>query len=526
MPWKEVVDRLVALPIKDRQSALQQETTGLQGIEWDYLLGEIIAIDPCGPVPADVALSDTSQAILPPAAPFPIDALPGSLRDLVSEGAESIGCPPDYIAMFLLASVSAAIGTTVRVRIKSGWYEWPSLYTAVVAPSGAKKTPAMEYALRFSNDKSIEFHLEHERNLRNYDQAMTEYGAAVEARKRSKSPSGLPGLPDKPRRPTLKRTTVGDTTVEALARRLKENPRGLLLVRDEMTSLLLGMNQYRGGRGNDLQFYLSAWSGVQTTIDRKQDDDPMVLHQPFLSITGGIQPGLLPKVLGSDRLHDGFSPRLLFVDPELLPFRASDASVQGETLEHRTRSFDRLYQLSHEQPFVLPPKPHLVRLMPEARVLFKQWENQIGGCIDALSDEDPFRAPLSKMPGYLGRLALIIHVVKWTETGRQTFDDVDVRTMSEAIRLAEYFVAHATRVWQRLVEGREDMQMRQVLKWMERKRRPVTAREILQSGVAGLKRSHEVQSVIERMEECELIERWTAGRSTRFSLKNPGSSEE
>jgi hypothetical protein len=60
-----------------------------------------------------------------------------------------------------------------------------------------------------------------------------------------------------------------DATLEALIQLLHQNPRGLLFVRDELTAWVLGMNQYRGGRGADRQQWLSLWNGADLIVHRK-----------------------------------------------------------------------------------------------------------------------------------------------------------------------------------------------------------------------------------------------------------------
>ncbi len=522
-PWGSIGNRLRAADINDRRRVFRAAIDELGHSEFGHLISELAAIDPTDDE-KPTGESGHGLSLLPPALPFPVDALPRPLCAYVQEGAAAIGCPPDYIAVPLLASASAAIGTTVRIQIKSEWYEWASLYTAVVAPSGAKKTPALKYALRFASEKSIEFDLEHQRNLDSHEHALAEYRAAAEARKRAKDKSELPEPPDKPQRPTMKRATIGDVTVEALGKRLKENPRGLLSVRDELASLLLSLNQYRGGRGSDLQTYLSLWSSCETTIDRKKDEDPIVLHQPFLSIAGGIQPGILPKILGRDRLLDGCTPRFLFGDPQPLPHRPSEASVQEGTIDRARKVFETLWRICQEEPYSTPPKPHLVRLSRQAREQFVRFETSVGNRLNELSPDDPFAGPLAKLPGYLGRLVLILHVIKWTERATERFDDVDEQTMSEAITLADYFVAHAGRVWRRLLESPEDTQMRQLQDWMGRRRIPVTVREIMQSGVAGFKRAAEVRAVLDRMDECGLLLRTVLGRTERYSRRVTSTS--
>jgi hypothetical protein len=77
----------------------------------------------------------------------------------------------------------------------------------------------------------------------------------------------------------MRRIWTGDITVERLGVILAENPRGILLGRDELSAWIRGLNQYKQGRGADRQFYLSAWSQASTTIDRQQKD-PIFLDRP------------------------------------------------------------------------------------------------------------------------------------------------------------------------------------------------------------------------------------------------------
>src|SRR5690606_36846126 len=82
-----------------------------------------------------------------PYEPFPVDILPQPLRQFVIEGAASIGCDPDYIALPMLSALAAAIGNSRRVRLKRGWFEPSVLWTAVVGESCTTKSPTIELAL-------------------------------------------------------------------------------------------------------------------------------------------------------------------------------------------------------------------------------------------------------------------------------------------------------------------------------------------------------------------------------------------
>jgi hypothetical protein len=68
----------------------------------------------------------------------------------------------------------------------------------------------------------------------------------------------------------MERTYVDDTTVEALVLVLRDNPRGVVVIKDELTGWIKAMDQYKaGGKGADRQFYLSGWSRKSYVNDRK-----------------------------------------------------------------------------------------------------------------------------------------------------------------------------------------------------------------------------------------------------------------
>ena len=83
----------------------------------------------------------------------------------------------------------------------------------------------------------------------------------------------------------------------------------MLKIHDELTAWVLGMNQYKGGRGADRQFYLSCWSGEPAKVNRKSDPgEPLIVPDPFLGVIGCIPPGKLADLdAGNDRARTGSS---------------------------------------------------------------------------------------------------------------------------------------------------------------------------------------------------------------------------
>src|SRR5262245_19449013 len=78
----------------------------------------------------------------PPVPPFPTDALPGVLADMVRDGARVTGTPVDLAACLGLVTVAAAGARRVDVAIGTTHVEPLNLFAMVVAESGTRKGPA------------------------------------------------------------------------------------------------------------------------------------------------------------------------------------------------------------------------------------------------------------------------------------------------------------------------------------------------------------------------------------------------
>jgi hypothetical protein len=107
---------------------------------------------------------------------FPAGGMPRASRRLIEESSKSVGCPPDFVAIPMLAVLGSAIGNSRVLKLKEGWEEGAAIYGAIVAEPGAKKSPAasvaMEPAVRLQAQFKSEYLDkldEHKRLLREYE---------------------------------------------------------------------------------------------------------------------------------------------------------------------------------------------------------------------------------------------------------------------------------------------------------------------------------------------------------------------
>jgi len=376
---------------------------------------------------------------LPEPTAFPTHALHRSCKRLVEEAAASIMCPPEFIALALVTELGCAIGNSRRVKLKEGWDEGAALYAAVVADPGDKKTPAYKVAVQPSVKREAKLRSDYQEKKDEYQRELREYEVdKADARK-----DGV-AAPPPPEAPARHRVLVEDTTIEALARILDTNPRGVFVVRDELAAWKRSMDQYRsGGKGTDRQFWLSAWSNSYASVDRKGRDEPVVLPKPFVGVFGSIQPAVLPELSGER--EDGLLDRFLFAYPDSMQSRWSDDEISANTVGNVKWLYDRLMGLEAGEDEYGDPEPVLVAMSKEARTLFIDFTNALREEMEAPGFPARLKGPWAKMEAYLARLALIVGLCRVVaDDATERIEQVDV--LSASI-LLDYFKAHARRVY-------------------------------------------------------------------------------
>jgi hypothetical protein len=413
-------------------------------------------------------------AVVPTAPTFPVKVLPEKVRRFVEEGAAAMPCPADYFAVPLLVVAGGLVGASRALAIKPGHVQRPSLYAAVIGDPGSTKTPSLEAVVDPVHEFEERIHADWEEAMKKYDLDMKKNEAdAKDARKNNIPP------PDKPARPKLKRLTVDDATAESLAPILNENPRGVIMVADELIGWVQRMNCYKeGGKGADRQFWLSVWSGKTTTVDRKKTHElgPVRVRKPFVGVIGGLAPDKLPTLRGDGRRkveRDGFLDRLLLSYPkEPAAVEENWANISAEASGQLGEVFARLRTLEmvpvQDGMKVTGHRPYLVTLSPGAKAVWQRFTARLAAERNAEDFPQQLAGPWAKFRGYCGRLALVIHFLRWA-CGEIPNDlrPVDAESMKRGAALVEYFKGHARKVYAVIDADHTVSDARHVLKWLQ-----------------------------------------------------------
>jgi hypothetical protein len=364
---------------------------------------------------------------------YPIEAFPPQAQRYIREVSASLNnAPMGMVGTPLLGFAAGAISNTRFLKIKRGYSRRPILWVAVVAPTGSAKTPGQEAARRALQRVQDAAKATWDTEMEQFERDLAHWHSLA---KKDQADIARPIAPAFPHFITT------EATKEALASMAATSP-GFTVYRDELVAWVESFDAYRAGRGGDRQDMLSLWSGGGLKIDRK-GAPPIVVPHPTISVVGGVQPELLPR-LSRDAGSDGFLARFLWEEQRVGVLRWSHAEVSEEA----EQGIDNLFMKLRARPDSAHPNGFPVRLSEGALARYALWHDENA---NAQEDAPPLMAAIyAKAPLQLATVALVLHCL-WHPDPDD--DELSLATMNRAITLVEYHLPAAQRVMRRFQEA-------------------------------------------------------------------------
>jgi hypothetical protein len=438
--------------------------------------------------------------------PFPVAALPGGMREFVEQLAASLGCDPAFTAVFALPIAGALIGNTRLIELKETWREPAVIWSMLVSDSGTMKSPVLRQVCDELATMQAEL-------LTEYEKAETMYDAQLQEWADGK------GQGPKPRPPLAQRVTISDTTVEALATVLNENPRGVLVVRDEMTGWISSFTRYANGVGGDLPIWLELFNAGQMTVDRKTTQKrTLFVPRAFVGLTGGVQPAVLARVLKPEHFESGLVARILLAMPPRRVKKWNTTTLSGEVVQGWRALMRGLRQLDFEPG---TKEPVVLRLCSDARVRFArfydEWAHRQAKCTAELA------SAMAKLEAYCARLTLVHHVVESLTLGIDDRGSVGEESVEAGATLMMWFADECQRIYATLRESEQTRDQRAALELMRERIPPqISTREIARSG-RRFRGAGTAQALLESLIEAGFVrEVPSAGRGLLVELLPEG----
>lgn len=407
------------------------------------------------------------EAKLAAVAPFDFNLLPDRLRPWVTDIAERMQCPADFVGVTVMAALGALVGRRVGVRPKQhdDWTEYPNQWACVVGRPGVLKTPSMQAALAPLYWLDARFN----ENFRD-EMAAYETRVVIGSMRRKADDARIEAILKKNPKaiveratfeeeapPALRRLLVNDSTVEKLGEILQGNPYGVAVYRDELVSLFRSLE--REGQESSRGFYLSGWSGNHAYTWDRIGRGKVSVPAVCLSLIGSTQPGRLGDYLrdattggaGDDGLMQRFGllvwpdmPGNQWTNVDRIPdeqarraaFDVFDTLMQALPVE----DWHAEYPLDHDGEPDDSQAPFL-RLDDDAHTIFLGWRTQLEYELRLGGLHESLEAHLAKYRKLVPGIALLCHL---TDVGRGPIGEASMR---RAVAWANYLRTHAQRAY-------------------------------------------------------------------------------
>ena len=404
----------------------------------------------CGLIEEDsiAFTSDSGKTTETPS--FPLEIFPKAIRDIIEALEEYENYNVDFTSASFLTVFAAAMGNTWSVRFMTGWVSRPIIYMVLVGSPSCGKTPPLQQAVAPLLKLDGEYDMIYCKEMETYRR-----WERMSAKQRERH-----SLPEEMKMPQRKCHVVVDSTVEALIGALRDNPRGVLIYKDEIDSLLSNFNRYNG---SDEGYFLSLFSGTPFKYSRKSNNEHIFLANPYCSIIGTTQPGRLGEQFGGKRMMNGFSSRFLKVYPEIDKMPSwNDTAMPDGVLEEWERIIRKVVAATPSTDQEGKATSIELLFSQEAKLRVIQWKDEVNNKVYAETDSDAVRALCGKLETYLVRFCLVIQIMHGI-CGESGMDEIEPRTAELAIRLTEYFRNMESRIAPEIETGILDNRFTELL---------------------------------------------------------------
>ncbi len=387
-------------------------------------------------------------------------------------------CPPDFIASAAIVGLGAVIGArcAIKPKARDDWAIVPNLWGAIVGLPSAKKSPAMGAAFK-PVDRLIARAMEkHGAEIKNFEakklvftaeKEAIEYNIKATAKARATNGSNGSTLDElarelqshqeqAPQDPILRRYKTNDTTVEKLGELLRENPAGMLVLRDEIVGLVASWE--REGREGERAFFLEAWNGNQSFDTDRIGRGSIFIPNLCVSIFGGIQPDKLTVYLEQAAhalSNDGMLQRFqVLVYPDFMKWEWRDRFPAKDARDRAFAVFEKLADFDPVGWGALPADDFLrfpyFRFTETAQEIFIEWSTELHRKRIHNEDNPLMAQHLTKFDKLFPAIALILHLVDAADTGAR--GPVSEFAALRAGAWCEYLEEHARRCYGLLLD--------------------------------------------------------------------------
>jgi len=461
--------------------------------------------------------------------PYPVDALPGTIKDAVSEVAEFVQAPVEMVALSALSAVSTVVQGLYNVR-RAGKLEGPtSLFTLAVADSGERKSTLDSFFSKAIRDWERDRAEAMKPELAAFDAAFGSWearrggllNAIKEAEKRGKPVRELEDRltaleRERPERPKVPRLLVMDSTTEALTWRLAKGWPVAGVLSSEGGLVFGAYSMGKDAVMRNLATLNALWGGEPLSIDRRTTEC-FSIRSARLTVGIAVQPETITRFIDSTRglaRGSGFLARFLVAMPESRqgrrPFKEPPEHWPSLSRFHRRLGalLDSPLNFNHYGEL----SPSVLELSPEARAIWIDFHNEVEAELLPGGEMVEAKDVASKGADNAARLAALFHCFEQGPSGT-----IGPEFMAPAARVIAWHLFEALRFLGELALPLELANAARLDSWLieycgRNRVKEVTTTTCLQYGPLGTRRRRFLDTALFELEDAGRIRQRTEGR--------------
>tara|TARA_R110001606_G_scaffold399168_1_gene581252 strand:- start:4851 stop:6110 length:1260 start_codon:yes stop_codon:yes gene_type:complete len=327
---------------------------------------------------------------------FPLDAFPNQISELIAHYEDRLKFDRNASALAVLVHTASILemGTSFEIM---GMKQPPIIWANIIQDSGTAKGHLM--------DNYMAYLFEQNKNLENTDAMHTYY------------------------------TT--NFTLEGLLKKNINNPKGVMIYKDELSSLVKGFSNYNAsGVKEDM---MNLWNGGPQVIARS-NDAPLRIPNVKPNMLGATQPEKVINLFSDESLTDGFTPR--FLNCEVF-----DSSYSKRSREKADKNLLKLINYRINAP--------LWNLQAQTYIASKEADEHWLDWSDARRKTywnfKQYKMYQSKLDSYATRLSGILHALHINDYEKQDSKsylptEIPLHIVEKATKVCDFFMGQYERM--------------------------------------------------------------------------------
>jgi hypothetical protein len=458
----------------------------------------------------------------PPVQALPPELIPEPFRPWLADVSHRMQTPPDFAAISAIVITASIIGAGCAIRPKrlDDWEVIPNVWGACIGrPSVVLKSPSMSEATKLLDRLQADYgeRYEQEKAGAEFDGLATKAmlddvksqlssKAKGRGKDRTVNPDDLQKLKadyveltqNANPEPVRRLFKTNETSIQSMTLLQSQNPRGIMVFRDELTALLVKWDREDGA--DERAYFLEGWNGNGSYTDCKIGRGITDAKQICISLLGGIQPDKLKRYLyqAMQGNNDGLMQRLQLAvwpdEPEC--WQLVDTYPNKADKQRAYDILQGLAELDFNQCGAIQgeydDRPYF-RFDDAGQAVFNTWLTELQ-TVKLQREENPLMVEhFGKFRSLMPSLSLIFHCIDIAD-GKAS-GNVSAAAARLAVDWCKYLESHARRVYAMAESPEHEAAVRLADKIKAKALpSPFTCKAVYDKGWQGLKDRHEVEA--------------------------------